>query len=90
MKSGVLSLNEVKGELRRFVVAELYTDRKGNPKDEVNKDLLLNTFHSGSLPLYLVLTPDGTELSRLATGAAGKKEFLAFLRRGREAAKANN
>ena len=74
----MLSDDEVKVELDRFVIAELWTDRE-RPEDKENARLLVEEFRGESLPLYVVLRPDGTEIARIA-GMATKTEFLAFLR----------
>ena len=64
--------------MREFVVAELYTDVHKQYREVQNK-----RFKSVSLPLYIVLGPDGTERSRLA-GRITLDQFLEFLKKGRQ------
>ena len=61
----------------KFVFTELYTD-KGPHQDTVRK-LQQERFGSVALPLYVVLSPDGTELGRL-TGTLSLDQFLTFLK----------
>ena len=79
MKATVLALPAVKKVLCKFIFAELYTDRGPDP-DENNR-LLKERFASVALPLYVTLSPDGRELSRLS-GLASRDEFLKFLNKG--------
>ena len=62
--------------LKDFVFAELYTDRY--PK---NREIQDKRFGTVALPLYLILSPDGKELGRLA-GRITEASFLEFLKKG--------
>lgn len=69
--------------LKRYVVAELYTDRKGRrskPMDEEN-NALLNDKYGAALPLYVLFTPEGAEVARIG-GRPSVDEFVAFLNKG--------
>ena len=79
MKSNVIAQKEIQDELKGFVVAELYTD--GTPWKAENNKFLKERFKTSALPLYVTLSPDGKERSRLV-GTASKDEFLKFLRAG--------
>lgn len=71
----------------RYVVAELWTDRKGprsRAMDEENNRLLNERF-GGALPLYVIFTPDGREVGRLG-GRPSVSELLEFLKKGLSAA----
>jgi thiol:disulfide interchange protein len=68
--------------LKDFVVAALYTDVHPQYREVQNK-----RFKSISLPLYVVLGPDGQERSRLA-GRISLDQFLEFLKKGQEHASA--
>ena len=63
-------------------MAALYTDVHPQYRDVQNK-----RFKSISLPLYVVLGPDGKERSRLA-GRISLDQFLEFLKKGQEHASA--
>lgn len=70
-----------------YVVAELWTDRKGprsRGMDEENNRLLNERF-GGALPLYVLFTPDGREVARIG-GRPSVPEFVQFLRQGLSAA----
>ncbi len=71
--------------LEKYVVAELYTDRKGRrsrPMDEEN-NALLNDKYGAALPLYVLFTPEGAEVARIG-GRPSVDEFVAFLKKGLE------
>ena len=70
---------EVLELLKRYHVADLWTDRK-NKKDEENK-VLLNTKYGAALPLYILFTPDGREIARIG-GTPSVGELIAFLKKG--------
>ncbi len=63
--------------LKEFVFAELYTD-DGSDEAKAKVRALQKKYGSVALPLYLVLSPEGKELSRL-TGTIGETQFLKFL-----------
>lgn len=96
MKATVLAGASVKGVLKKFVFAELYTDRLNDSKwsevDKENRRIQKERFASVALPLYVILGPDDKERSRL-TGMSTTGEFLEFLKKGlaaeSEAASAN-
>lgn len=79
MKGDVLAQPDIKRRLDTMIFAELYTDR-GTPDDEANRELRVKKY-GVALPGYLVLSPDGVELSR-AEGQMSVEEFAAFLDRG--------
>ncbi|MBI3856091.1 MAG: thioredoxin family protein, partial [Planctomycetes bacterium] len=85
MKGTVLASAAVRELASRFVFAELYTDRKSDPKhregDEENRKLLVEKFQGYALPFYVTLGPDGVERSRIL-GKVSEAEFIEFLRLG--------
>lgn len=84
MNDNVLVVGEIEDLLGRYVIAELYTDRKfGRAKEADARNLKLQTerFREGALPLYLALSADGVELARWV-GLATTAEFADFLRKG--------
>jgi len=72
---------QVKKELGRFILAELYTDRE-DPEDRRNSELQEKQFGSIALPLYVVITPDGKELAQFGGLTRDKREFISFLQSG--------
>ena len=79
----------VTGLLQRYVVGELWTDRKG-PKsrkmDEENNKFLEENY-GPALPLYVLFTPDGKETARIG-GRPSVEKFVEFLKKGLEASAA--
>jgi thiol:disulfide interchange protein len=63
------------------VFAELYNDKGSDEAQQRVRDLQ-KKFGSVALPLYLVLTPEGKEISRL-TGTIRESQFLAFLEKAK-------
>ena len=86
MESSILTDPDVRRELDRFVLVELYVDGPGEDK-KANAALEVRLFQEASQPLYAILAPAGWEVSRLSGRTRGKEEFLSFLKDG--LAKAN-
>lgn len=80
----------VQDEFGQFVRVQLYTDRRNdNGASKRNQDYQAKTFNDVSLPLYAVLSPDGTPQARTGgwTDITSKPaNFAQFLRQGREKA----
>ena len=93
MKGTVLASAPVRELISKFVFAELYTDRMGDPRhragDEVNRKLLVDKFQGYALPFYVTLGPDGVERSRIL-GKVPESEFLEFLKQGLSAPSSSN
>jgi len=81
MEANVFTDANVKRELDRFVLAELYTDRE-TPEDELNSKLQETRFKTVALPLYVIVAPDGTQLGLFAGLTRDKSEFIRFLQSG--------
>ena len=60
-------------------MAELWTDLQS--KKSVENNALLNERYGGALPLYLLFTPDGTEVARTG-GRPSIEKFVEFLKKG--------
>ena len=63
------------------MLAELYTDRQ-TPEDERHGQIQEMNFGTVALPLYVVVTPDGKELSKFPGLTRDKNEFIRFLQTG--------
>src|SRR5262249_27045229 len=81
MEANVFTDANVKRELDRFVLAELYTDRE-TPEDEFNSKLQEQRFKTVALPLYVIIAPDGSQLALFAGLTRDKAEFIRFLQSG--------
>jgi thiol:disulfide interchange protein len=81
MESNMFTLPEVKKELERFVLAELYTDRE-TAEDEKNGQLQADKFETVALPLYAIVDPNGNTLATFPGLTRDRQEFIGFLQRG--------
>ncbi len=81
MESNMFIDVQVKKELERFVLAELYTDRE-TEEDEHNGKLQAEKFETVALPLYVIVDPNGNTLAKFPGLTRDKKEFIGFLQRG--------
>jgi thiol:disulfide interchange protein DsbD len=81
MESNMFTDAQVKKELERFVLAELYTDRE-TPEDERNGQLQAEKFETVALPLYAIVHPNGDILAKFPGLTRNKQEFIGFLQRG--------
>jgi thiol:disulfide interchange protein len=77
---------QVKKEMDRFVLAELFTDREKPDEvraaDEKNADLQTTKYNSAALPLYVIISPDEKPLASFPSLTRDKQEFIGFLQRG--------
>jgi thiol:disulfide interchange protein len=83
MEDNVFPVPAVNEELQKFVRVRLYTD---NLKDgEKLQEYQEKAFGDVSLPLYGILTPDGTPVAK-SVGISEAGQFAEFLKSGRERA----
>ncbi len=61
IEENVFTQKEVEGELSKFVLARLFTDQ-GTPEDNANQELQRKLSGVDTLPLYVVVTPEGKPL----------------------------
>jgi thiol:disulfide interchange protein DsbD len=76
---------QVKKEMDRFVLAELYTDRdtdQHRASDEKNAEIQTTKYKSAALPLYVIISPDEKALATFPSLTRDKQEFIGFLQRG--------
>jgi len=76
---------QVKKELDRFVLAELFTDRETpehKVEDDKNAERQSSKFGSAALPLYVIISPDEKALATFPSLTRDKQEFIGFLQRG--------
>ncbi|HWQ31515.1 MAG TPA: cytochrome c biogenesis protein CcdA [Blastocatellia bacterium] len=85
METNMFPQPEVRKELERFVLAELFTDRD-TPEhaagDERNQQLQEKQFGTVALPLYVIVGPDGREITKFPGLTRDPKEFIRFLQAG--------
>ena len=86
MEKNMFPEPEVKKEMDRFVLAELFTDREKPDEirtaDEKNAERQANQFKSAALPLYAIISPDEKTLAIFPSLTRDKQEFIGFLQRG--------
>lgn len=76
MEKNMFTKPEVLSQFRNFVLVRLYTDRVG---DEKNRELQIRLTGLTTLPIYVILSPDGTVLKRFEGSTRDLDKFLAFL-----------
>ena len=82
MESNMFPQPEVRKELDRFILAELYTDRdtaEHATDDQRHQEIQEKQFGTVALPLYVIVGPDGRELARFPGLTRDKAEFIRFL-----------
>jgi thiol:disulfide interchange protein DsbD len=84
MEKNVFVQPEVRTELQQFVRVQLYTD--GGVGASENEAYQEKTFGDIALPLYAILSPDGTPVARSAGITRDAARFSAFLRTARSRA----
>ncbi len=81
MEQNVFPHPEVKPELDKYVVGELYTDRE-TPADQKNRALQLKLTGSEALPIYVLLSADGKVLRKFEGSTNDPAVFAKFLAGG--------
>ena len=79
MEQNVFPHPEVKPELDKYVVGELYTDREASPGDKANRELQLKLTGSEALPIYVLMSPDGKVLRKFEGSTNDPAVFARFL-----------
>lgn len=62
IEENVFTQPEVEKELGKFVLARLFTDHQDSPADEANQKLQISLSQVKTLPVYVVVSPDGKVL----------------------------
>jgi thiol:disulfide interchange protein DsbD len=90
MEQNVFPLPDVVREMEAMVRIKLYTDRRNEwaANDAANAKLQQKLTDSTALPIYVILSPDGSQKSIFPGSTNDPQEFVSFLRAGR--AKASN
>lgn len=81
METNIFPLPEVRRELEKFVLVELFTDGEGE-RFERNRELESKKFGTIALPFYAILDGEGREIATFPSLTRDKDEFIRFLRRG--------
>jgi thiol:disulfide interchange protein len=81
MEERIFPQESVAAELKKFVLAELFTDGL-DEKSKFNAKLQQEKFGTVALPIYIILSPDGKELARFEGFDPNPQVFVNFLQRG--------
>jgi thiol:disulfide interchange protein DsbD len=82
MEANVFSRPDVSSELGQFVLSRLYTDGEGEMYER-QQEFQEKKFGTVALPLYAVVSPDGTVRATFSGLTRNPAEFIAFLRKAR-------
>jgi thiol:disulfide interchange protein DsbD len=82
MEQNVFPRDDVRKELEDMVLLELYTDGK-EPIHKANQQLQQKLTGSVTLPVYVVLKPNGDVVSLFPGSTDNVEEFIKFLREGK-------
>jgi thiol:disulfide interchange protein len=82
VEEGIFPQQEVMRELNKMVRVKLYTDN-GTPENDRNKDLEQKLTGVVTLPVYVVVSPQGQALRVQQGSNFNATQFAAFLRDGR-------
>ncbi len=78
MEENVLNTGEVKKELSKFILVELFTDR-GTEKDDANQEFEEKKFGTNGIPYYAILDSNEKILSTHLGITRDSDEFINFL-----------
>jgi len=81
MEANMFPRPEIAAALRRFVLAELVTDRK-DAVSEANEKLEETKFGTVSEPYYAIVRPDGSVVATFEGRTTDAPKFLSFLSQG--------
>jgi len=85
MEKNMFPRKDVTNELKHFVLLELYTDKESK-EDEDNQALEQKLTGTVTLPIYVVVTPEGKVAKMFGSSTRDANEFVQFLRDGAKAA----
>ncbi len=77
MEQNVFPLAPVQAKMKHFVRLELFTDQD-TPEDRANAKLQQKLTHTATLPVYAILSPNGTVL-KIQQDRSSESKFLHFM-----------
>ncbi len=80
MEANIFTQPEVVDLFRQFVLLRLYTDGGNNYREK--QRFVVEQFGTAALPFYVILTPEGNEITRFPGMTRDHQEFASFLREG--------
>ncbi len=88
MEANIFPKPEVEAELKKFVLASLYTDGEGEPYESQQR-LEQEKFGTVALPFYAILDGDGNTIATFPGLTRNVQEFVDFLKSGQSQDTAN-
>lgn len=85
MEKNMFPRPAVSGEIGSYIPVELYTDR-GTPEDLANRELQQKLTGVITLPVYVLVSPEGKALKVFQGSTRDESEFVAFLKSRTEVA----
>jgi thiol:disulfide interchange protein DsbD len=79
MEKNMFPRQDVSGELKNFVSVELFTDRQIE-SDRLNQKLQRQLTGTVTLPIYVIVTPEGEVIRKFESSTRNTDEFVAFLK----------
>jgi thiol:disulfide interchange protein DsbD len=79
MEKNMFPREDVTDALSKYVKVELFTDRE-TPEDQANQALQQKLAGTVALPVYLIVSPDGTVLKKFESSTRDSDEFVTFLK----------
>jgi hypothetical protein len=79
MKANMFPRPEIAAALAEFVLVELYTDGT-DPESEANQKFQEENYKTVAIPLYVILSPDGSFQRSSAGLTRDPAQFLSFLK----------
>jgi len=80
MEANIFTQPEIMNLFQQFVLLRLYTDGGNNYREK--QRFVVEQFGTAALPFYVILTPEGNEITRFPGMTRDYQEFAAFLREG--------
>lgn len=81
MEKNMFPREDITDALKGYIKVELFTDRELD-SDRANQALQQKLAGTVTLPLYLILSPDGRVLRKFESSTRDSSQFLAFLKSG--------
>ncbi len=79
MEKNMFPREDVSGQLGNYVPVELFTDRQ-TPGDRANQELQKRLTGTVTLPVYVIVTPDGQVIRKFESSTRNSEEFVSFLK----------
>jgi thiol:disulfide interchange protein DsbD len=79
MKANMFPRPEIKGEMEKFILVELYTDSLDDPRSQGYQKMQEQLFNTVAIPYYAVFNADKKLVASFPGLTKDPKEFVSFL-----------